>query len=275
MNSVGVGRVPENPRVRVFRSRPVAFAVSLFRFSVCRHIQYHTEDIPHILDSMCLPTIQHTVAPPLHRVDNCSMPNTQLSGPTTAADIAPAHRRTDSASAQHGRLAGWRDKVSTLAPEALFSRRTLCNLSPLPGRRRWIEIPGTRPGSLPRWISVTALVSGQSSCPKRRSSPATEWVEGGAWAHGSWGLHPVRFPSSRKAGRMGGGRMMGPAACWSRSFNSNSNLARGEEHPAARARTIIISCPFRTSRFVASWADLRGVSTAIHDEWIGLVQQGN
>lgn len=67
MNSVGVGRVPENPRVRVFRSRPVAFAVSLFRFSVCRHIQYHTEDIPHILDSMCLPTIQHTVAPPLHR----------------------------------------------------------------------------------------------------------------------------------------------------------------------------------------------------------------
>lgn len=205
MNSVGVGRVPENPRVRVFRSRPVAFAVSLFRFSVCRHIQYHTEDIPHILDSMCLPTIQHTVAPPLHRVDNCSMPNTQLSGPTTAADIAPAHRRTDSASAQHGRLAGWRDKVSTLAPEALFSRRTLCNLSPLPGRRRWIEIPGTRPGSLPRWISVTALVSGQSSCPKRRSSPATEWVEGGAWAHGSLGLHPVRFPSSRKAGRMGGG----------------------------------------------------------------------
>lgn len=53
---------------------------------------------------------------------------------------------------------------------------------------------------------------------------------------GTWimGVAPCSFPIIQK-GRKDGGGGDGPAACWSRSFNSNSNLARGEEHPAARA----------------------------------------
>lgn len=95
---------------------------------------------------------------------------------------------------------------------------------------------------------------------------------------GTWimGVAPCSFPIIQKGRKDGGGRMMGARRPLESLFATRLELGRGEEHTRrARTRTIIISCPLRTSRFVASWADLRGVSTAIHDEWIGLVQQGN
>lgn len=204
-NELGVGRVPESPRVRVLSSRVSCEPVSIPSADTFNTIQ-------RTLADSCLNVPADDSAHRCTAFTPCGLLfNAEYTtiGADDCCRYCPAHRRTDSASTTTRPAAGWlRDKVSTLALEALFSRRTLCNLSPPSGPEALDRDPRHTPRFPAKvWISVTALVSGQSSCPKRRSSPATEWVEGahGYMDHGGCALFVSHHPERPEGWGEGGG----------------------------------------------------------------------
>ncbi|KAK0752311.1 hypothetical protein B0T18DRAFT_87917 [Schizothecium vesticola] len=216
---------------------------------------------------MCLPTIQHryTAAAP------CGLVDAEYA--TIGADCwyryCPAHRTVP---ARHG-LAG-RDKVSSLAPEALYSRRTLCNYPPSgPG----VLDRDPRHAQVPCQVGLAYRASVWSIIVSQTAILASHGVCGcgGAWAHGSWGLRPVPFPITHK-GRKDG---RWPAACWSRQLDSPRQSV---EHPARARAHHHSSYPVPDKSPRRSWADLgpgvcpsSAVHQSIHGEWIVIVQQVN